>query len=331
MNRRRRVIPLLAALTLLEVALVRTTGTVAAQARTLGSLGDPLTDPVAGLLAVLAVVAELLAAYLLLVVAMWLAARLPGAPGLLAARGVRLIALPPLGRLLDGLLGGVLLAQIVLAPAAARAQPAAPPDHPPTAEAMLAAGTVAAVATPEPGSTPPEHPSTAAASALAGGASVAADAGDRLLPGAGQGSGSREEIPSTSSTVPSPPWVPLPTWLGGSQPSGTSATTATTTVPRRPSPSSPEGEGREAERGGDAGAPGTEVGRPYVIRPGDTLWDVAAAHLPRGGRSAARIDRYWRWIHAANRGVLGDDPHLIHPGTRLVLPPAEPSVRPHRP
>ncbi len=315
MNRRRRAIPLLAALTLLEVALVRTTGPVAAQARTLGSLGDPLTDPVAGLLAVLALVAELLAAYLLLVVAMWLAARLPGAPGLLAARGVRLIALPPLSRALDGLLGGVLLAQIVLAPAAARAQPAAPPDHPPTAGAMLAAGTVAAVATPEPGSRPPEHPSTAAASALAGGASVAAV----------------EEIPSTSSTVPSPPWVPLPTWLGGSQPSGTSSTTPTTTVPRRPSPSSPEGEGREADRGGDAGAPGTEVGRPYVIRPGDTLWGVAAAHLPRGGRSAARIDRYWRWIHAANRGVLGDDPHLIHPGTRLVLPPAEPSVRPQRP
>jgi hypothetical protein len=91
---------LLAALALVEVALVRTVGPVAAQVRVLGGLGDPSADPVAGLLAVLAAAAELLARYLLLVVTMRLAALLPGAPGLLAARGARLVALPALRRAL---------------------------------------------------------------------------------------------------------------------------------------------------------------------------------------------------------------------------------------
>lgn len=44
-----------------------------------------------------------------------------------------------------------------------------------------------------------------------------------------------------------------------------------------------------------------------VVRPGDTLWALAAGHA-------------WRRLHAANRGVIGPDPDLIHPGTRLVLP-----------
>src|SRR6266508_6941709 len=93
-----------------------------------------------GLLAVLALAAELLAGYLLLVVAVRLGAWLPGAPGALAAHGARLIALPLLGRTLDGLLGGVLLAQVVLVPAVAQAEPAsAPPDRSPAAAASALA------------------------------------------------------------------------------------------------------------------------------------------------------------------------------------------------
>src|SRR6266498_2481313 len=98
MHHGRRGIGLLGGLAFLEVALVRMAG------------------PVAGLLAVLALAAELLAGYLLLVVAVRLGAWLPGAPGALAAHGARLIALPLLSRTLDALLGGVLLAQVVLVP-----------------------------------------------------------------------------------------------------------------------------------------------------------------------------------------------------------------------
>jgi nucleoid-associated protein YgaU len=58
---------------------------------------------------------------------------------------------------------------------------------------------------------------------------------------------------------------------------------------------------------------------PVTIRPGDCLWNIAAAHL---GPSAtdAQIARAWPRWYAANRAVIGPDPNLIHPGQRLVPP-----------
>jgi LysM repeat protein len=64
-------------------------------------------------------------------------------------------------------------------------------------------------------------------------------------------------------------------------------------------------------------------GRPniVVVRPGDTLWGIAAEHLgghPRAAVVAAEWPRWW----AANRVVIGSDPDLIHPGQRLRTPSA---------
>jgi nucleoid-associated protein YgaU len=36
------------------------------------------------------------------------------------------------------------------------------------------------------------------------------------------------------------------------------------------------------------------------------------------------IDRYWRQLYAANRTIIGPDPDLIFPGTRLVVRPYQP-------
>ncbi|HWB65202.1 MAG TPA: LysM domain-containing protein [Mycobacteriales bacterium] len=59
---------------------------------------------------------------------------------------------------------------------------------------------------------------------------------------------------------------------------------------------------------------------PVVVRPGDTLWGIAASRLG-GHPSDANIAAAWpRWWHA-NRQVIGPDPNLIHPGQRL-RPPA---------
>jgi LysM domain len=58
----------------------------------------------------------------------------------------------------------------------------------------------------------------------------------------------------------------------------------------------------------------------YTVEPGDTLWDIAAAHLEPTRRSPASIHRYWQQIYRANRPALGADPDLIHPGTRLDVP-----------
>jgi hypothetical protein len=57
----------------------------------------------------------------------------------------------------------------------------------------------------------------------------------------------------------------------------------------------------------------------HVVRPGDTLWDIAAADL--GGRAdPAGVTDHWQAIHALNASVIGADPDLIRPGQRLRMP-----------
>lgn len=60
-------------------------------------------------------------------------------------------------------------------------------------------------------------------------------------------------------------------------------------------------------------------GAPVVVRAGDSLWAIAARALgPQA--TPARVAQAWpRWWHA-NRDVVGDQPDLIHPGTRLAPP-----------
>lgn len=59
-----------------------------------------------------------------------------------------------------------------------------------------------------------------------------------------------------------------------------------------------------------------------IVRPGDSLWRIARDHLPADA-GAATVTRTWRAIHAANRSLIGPDPDLIQPGTRLRLPTKE--------
>jgi nucleoid-associated protein YgaU len=57
----------------------------------------------------------------------------------------------------------------------------------------------------------------------------------------------------------------------------------------------------------------------YVVRPGDTLWEIAAERLPRDARPsevAAAAARWW----SANRTVIGPDPNVLHPGQVLSIP-----------
>lgn len=52
-----------------------------------------------------------------------------------------------------------------------------------------------------------------------------------------------------------------------------------------------------------------------TVAPGDTLWGLAAEHLGRAER--------WPEIYALNRAVVGADPDLIQPATRLRMPREE--------
>ena len=55
------------------------------------------------------------------------------------------------------------------------------------------------------------------------------------------------------------------------------------------------------------------------VRPGDSLWLIAAHRLGRGA-DAADIAASWPRWYAANRAVIGDNPDLIRPGQLLTAP-----------
>lgn len=56
-----------------------------------------------------------------------------------------------------------------------------------------------------------------------------------------------------------------------------------------------------------------------VVRRGDTLWSIASHQLGPEA-SAIEISRAWPRWYAANRSLIGPDPHLLLPGTRLTPP-----------
>lgn len=66
---------------------------------------------------------------------------------------------------------------------------------------------------------------------------------------------------------------------------------------------------------------GTAQPDTVVVRAGDTLWDLAARHLGQEADAAAIAEEWPRW-HEVNRDAIGDDPHLLLPGTVLVPPAA---------
>ena len=68
------------------------------------------------------------------------------------------------------------------------------------------------------------------------------------------------------------------------------------------------------------------AGRPtvtYEVRPGDTLWDLAAARLPAHS-TAQRITRGWQEWYLANHQQIGPDPGLLLVGETLLVPPVQP-------
>lgn len=61
----------------------------------------------------------------------------------------------------------------------------------------------------------------------------------------------------------------------------------------------------------------------WTVDPGNSLWYIAKVTLQRRwGRAPtnAEIAGYWPQIYDRNRGVIGGNPNLIHPGQVFVLP-----------
>jgi hypothetical protein len=66
-------------------------------------------------------------------------------------------------------------------------------------------------------------------------------------------------------------------------------------------------------------APPTRGPAVVTVRPGDSLWAVASGLLG-GDPDDAAVTRAWHLLYALNHRRVGDDPDLLHPGTRLVVP-----------
>ena len=94
---------------------------------------------------------------------------------------------------------------------------------------------------------------------------------------------------------------------------------ALTLVPAQADPASAPGQTTTHDLTGLRLPSTDEPAQNVVVRPGDTLWAIAAASLPDGSSDAEVARACARW-YAANREVIGDDPNLIFPAQRLVPP-----------
>jgi len=271
----------------LEAALVRVVGGPHQLLIILGGAAGPDADPVAVVLALLGLLAELLGGYLLVGLTLRLLASLPGVAGRAAGRASRLLTVPAVRRTLDAAIAGVLLVQVVAGPAVAA--PAAPSAQPPVA------GAVAGPASDTPSRAAPPGVVAIAETTAAG----------RALgrqPRPPMPAESASPSPPGSSTAPST-FVPLPGWAAGT----------------------PAAHPPAASGFAPSVSPGQPASRTYRIRVGDTLWGIATAHLPsplRGDATATAA--YWRQIYHANQQRLGPDPDLIWPGVTITIPPYRP-------
>ncbi|MDQ1745245.1 MAG: hypothetical protein QOE23_3584 [Pseudonocardiales bacterium] len=140
--------------------------------------------------------------------------------------------------------------------------------------------------------------------------------------------------PATALAAPSGSGAPTAT---GSAPtaaaSGAPSAAGTSSLPPVGWPTDP---GPAPRTAGDP-LPGTEraavptgAGR-VRVRAGDSLWSIAGHRLGPAA-PAGRIQQEWPRWYALNRQLIGPDPNLIRPGTRLRIPePSQPAPsHPHQ-
>ena len=147
--------------------------------------------------------------------------------------------------------------------------------------------------------------------------------------------GIRTQIDTTAPGRPSPPADPLdPAWsaavhgsllsdpevppAGHQTPAASAEESGSLDPGWTPSPSPPEA-GHLAASPQRSPAASRTAGREVEVRPGDSLWTLAARELgPRA--TDLEIARFWPRWHTANRAVIGEDPDHLLPGMVLTVP-----------
>lgn len=276
---------------------------------------------------------------------------LPGLAGRLSA-GVGQVLLPRVAiRLLAGSAGlGVLLAPVA---ASARSLPApAPGGHGPVAAAAAgwapattgqrpaaAAATGDALPAPSWPTDPVPSPSTADRGSVPAPIWPTSGPGTaRPSPGTptpSQGTGAPRTAPTHSDSPGRA--QPAPTRRGShapTSPAGGPRSSAGSSPSTEPTDTTHPAPGRvaTAPRSGHptthpprgSQPTGSAPGETVTVRPGDSLWLIAARRLGPQPSAAAIADAWPRW-YAANKRLIGSDPDLIRPGQVLHAPaPAQP-------
>lgn len=319
----------------LAVLLTQLPGPAEAVAVLSGAAGGAVaaSAPLAAVQEILLVTAGLLAwvlaGWTMLVLAIGVTTRLPGRPGRRARRLLPRIAPASVGRVVLAAVGASLIAGTAAcavpgpstAAGTAWTAGAAPTsattnESGPGPSATAPAGSIS-IDWPAPVTTPPTPPTSSPAAA-----------------------GSPASSPPTSWTIPPTPTpttsIPTPT----PTPTPTTQATATPATPPPATAPPPAPPGNPATTP-PAGAPGVtttptpeaapvmnapavppaasdSAGR-VTVRPGDSLWRIAAGFLGPDATDA-EIDNAWRAWYFVNRQIIGDDPDVIAPGQDLMAP-----------
>ena len=146
-------------------------------------------------------------------------------------------------------------------------------------------------------------------------------------------------VAATAQRAPSAPTAPAwPSSAAPTAPAWPTAAPARAPAPRPASRHSPADHPAHHPAHHPVNRPAAHPARgparrvPVSVRAGDSLWSIAADHLPAGHRSPARVAASWPRWYAANRGVIGADPDHIETGQHLIPPhpPTAPRTEPGR-
>ncbi|WP_124343288.1 LysM peptidoglycan-binding domain-containing protein, partial [Cellulomonas algicola] len=170
-----------------------------------------------------------------------------------------------------------------------------------------------------PGESSPDAPSPDAPASTSGAATAPAPSSAATA----LANASRDPHVSTGSARPTGPTAPSAGPAAADAPTGGSRTASWSSAPagglESGSGATPRSSATPAGTTVDAGS--------VVVQPGDTLWSIAARHLPAGADDAAVAAAWPRW-YAANVDVVGADPDLLLPGQVLAVPTTDGTVAP---
>jgi len=156
--------------------------------------------------------------------------------------------------------------------------------------------TSTATATPSPGASAPDAPSPATSAPVT----------------------AAPTVPTPSTT--SPPATSAPATTGPGDAPAMGAATAPGAPPGPTSAAAQSGRVAPGDPPSGAVAPSSDpTARTVEVRPGDSLWLIAARHLPPGADDAD-VAAAWPAWYAANAQLIGADPGLIRPGQTLRVP-----------